>query len=242
MAVDTPATIAVIGAGPIGLEAALYARVLGYEVRIFEQHEIVGTLRRGDPARQVVWRESTSPLGIAALSAQDPRWQPPEPEAAISPADLAERYFLLLAQSDLLVDSLYLGSAVIGIERDLSPGEVVEEDEVAGFRLRIRTASSETEETVDVVIDASGPAVTSEADSLAFGALLGTKRGQSTAGDLSPQRLLTAEADYYVLGAKSAPVQSEFRFVDGLAQVRDLFTIIADRASLDLYARTAALS
>ncbi|MEC9117285.1 MAG: FAD-dependent oxidoreductase, partial [Planctomycetota bacterium] len=34
MAIDTPATIAILGAGPIGLEAALYARFLGYEVTV----------------------------------------------------------------------------------------------------------------------------------------------------------------------------------------------------------------
>ena len=34
MALDTPASIAVLGAGPIGLEAALYARFLGYDVQI----------------------------------------------------------------------------------------------------------------------------------------------------------------------------------------------------------------
>ena len=37
MAVDTPAKIAILGAGPIGLEAALYDRYLGYEVDVFER-------------------------------------------------------------------------------------------------------------------------------------------------------------------------------------------------------------
>ena len=32
MMLDTPATIAITGNGPIGLEAALYARFLGYQV------------------------------------------------------------------------------------------------------------------------------------------------------------------------------------------------------------------
>jgi len=43
MAIDTPARLVILGAGPIGLEAALYARFLGYDVEIFEQeslHEI----------------------------------------------------------------------------------------------------------------------------------------------------------------------------------------------------------
>lgn len=240
MAVDTPATIAVIGGGPIGIEAALYARFLGYDVRVFERHEIVSTLRQAAPGTEMIWRESVSPLGIAALSAQDPTWQPPEPTAAVSAAELAERYFLPLAQSDLLVDGIALGSEVVGIERDLAPGEVVEEDEVAGFRLRIRSASGESVETADVVIDASGAA--ENAASLSFGALAGAESVPANAGDHSPHRLVTAEADFYILGAKSRPATARFRFVDGLAQIRDLFTIIADRPTLDLYARIAATS
>ena len=37
MAIDTPARIAILGAGPIGLEAALYARYLGYDVDLYER-------------------------------------------------------------------------------------------------------------------------------------------------------------------------------------------------------------
>ena len=40
----TPRKIAIIGGGPIGLEAALYARTLGHEVVVYE---------RGDTAESV---------------------------------------------------------------------------------------------------------------------------------------------------------------------------------------------
>ena len=40
MAIDTPARIAVLGAGPIGLEAALYARFLGYDVDVYERGKV----------------------------------------------------------------------------------------------------------------------------------------------------------------------------------------------------------
>ncbi|HKD37575.1 MAG TPA: FAD-dependent oxidoreductase, partial [Pirellulales bacterium] len=40
MAVESPARIAVLGAGPIGLEAALYARYLGYEVDVYERGRV----------------------------------------------------------------------------------------------------------------------------------------------------------------------------------------------------------
>ncbi|HVW37886.1 MAG TPA: FAD-dependent oxidoreductase, partial [Pirellulales bacterium] len=46
MAVDTPARIAILGAGPIGLEAALYARYLGYDVDIYERGRAAENLLR----------------------------------------------------------------------------------------------------------------------------------------------------------------------------------------------------
>ena len=40
MAIDTPAHIIIIGAGPIGLETELYARYLGYQVTLIEKDEV----------------------------------------------------------------------------------------------------------------------------------------------------------------------------------------------------------
>ena len=34
--VESPASIAIIGAGPVGIEAALYGRFLGYDVDIYD--------------------------------------------------------------------------------------------------------------------------------------------------------------------------------------------------------------
>jgi len=213
MAVDTPATIAVIGAGPIGLEAALYARFLGYDVRVYERARVVERLRAaaaGEPA--LSWHSYTSPLGVAALAAQNPAWAPPTADAMLSPAELTEAYFLPLAASDLLVDHLLLGLEVLSLERDATgDSEPLAEDEILGFRLRVRVSDAERVDTADVVIDASGAAARS------FG-------------------LAPAEPDFYVLGAKCAAEPNAFRYVDGLVQIRDLFKIVADRTALDLYA------
>jgi hypothetical protein len=51
-----------------------------------------------------------------------------------------------------------------------------------------------------------------------------------------PQRLLRVEPDFYILGAKSRRNGDGFTFAEGLVQIRDLFTIIGDRTTLDLYA------
>jgi threonine dehydrogenase-like Zn-dependent dehydrogenase len=217
MAVDTPATIAVVGAGPVGLEAALYARFLGYDVRVYERGRVgENLLQSAGPRPTVAWQVSTSPLGIAALTAQRPDWKPPAPDAHLSSGQLAEAYFVPLAHSDLLADSVLVGTEVLSIERDASPdGQPPAEDEVPGFRLRVRDAAGERVDTADVVIDASG--------------------AMSSSFELGPR-----EVDYYVLGTKSADVPGDFLFAEGLAQIRDLFRIIADNSRLDLYATFAA--
>jgi hypothetical protein len=51
-----------------------------------------------------------------------------------------------------------------------------------------------------------------------------------------PEALANAEPDFYILGAKSFGRDSRFLISMGLAQIRDLFTILGDRAELDLYA------
>ena len=111
-------------------------------------------------------------------------------------------YFAPLAESDLLADHVLVGAEVLSIERDLSAEEpATEDDDVVGFRIHLRDAEGEH---ADVVIDASG------------------RLGRPFVRETSP-------ADFYVLGAKSAAGDGGFRFLTGLAQIRDLFQIVADR-------------
>jgi hypothetical protein len=256
MAVDTPATIAVIGAGPIGLEAALYARFLGYDVQVYEQGRVVEQLLKWGEARfETPWKLTASPLGLAALRTQDPNYQTPEDDDLLTAAELAAVYYQPLAASDLLVDRIHTETAVVAISRPpLADGDVVEEDDVLGFKLTLRDASGEREVEADVVIDASGlvvepandggvasaPAFTFRHDRQLHQSLnLNAGAGEGSAADArDPQRLLTAEPDFYVLGSKSDADGWGFPIHEGLRQIRDLFTIIGDRATLDLYSTT----
>ncbi len=51
--------IAVLGAGPIGLESALYARRLGFAVTVYERGQVADAVRRLGHVRPVqpVWLE-----------------------------------------------------------------------------------------------------------------------------------------------------------------------------------------
>lgn len=165
MAVDSPARIAVLGAGPIGLEAALYARYLGYEVDVYERGRVAEHLLQWGHVRMFTpFAANASPLGISAVATQDANWKPPPVEALITGRDFAERYCLPLAQSDLLADCIHEQTEVLAVSRgplrrqDLSGEDRAEFD----FRLLLRSMgggrfpAGERFATADVVIDCTG--------------------------------------------------------------------------------------
>jgi glycine/D-amino acid oxidase-like deaminating enzyme len=116
MAIDTPAKIAILGAGPIGLEAALYARFLGYEAVVFEAGEIAASVRRWGHVRMFTpFGMNRSPLGLAAIQAQDEQYQPPGDEELLTGNEWIDRYLLPLSCTDLLADHLRLDTTVVGI-------------------------------------------------------------------------------------------------------------------------------
>lgn len=162
MAIDTPAKIAIIGAGPIGLEAALYARYLGYEVELFERGSTAEHVRRWGHVRMFSpFRFNCSPLGLAALAAQDTVWRSPPDEARLTGREWAESYLLPLAHSDLLIDSIREQSEVLAVGRDGVLRNELAGDESRGdpdFRLLIRDVEGERYVLADIVIDASGVA------------------------------------------------------------------------------------
>jgi thioredoxin reductase len=161
MAMDTPARIAVLGAGPVGLETALYARFLGYDVDLYERGEICQNLRQWRHVRLFSpWRMNVSPLGLAALGAQDSAWRPALDEALVTGHELAERYFLPLARCDLLADHLQERTEVVAIGHErLLKNDLVDADTRADdpFRILLRQAAgAERTATADIVIDCTG--------------------------------------------------------------------------------------
>ena len=162
MAVDTPAKIAILGAGPIGLEAALYARFLGYNVCVYEQGtEIAAAVQAWGHVKMFTpFGMNRSSLGLAALAAQDEAYQPPQDDELISGRQWRERYLAPLSQSDLLADHVRLGERVIRIGKEqLLKGDLVGNEERGdwSFHLLVRDKPGrERIDEADVVIDASG--------------------------------------------------------------------------------------
>lgn len=174
MAIDTPAKIAVLGAGPIGLEAALYARFLGYDVVIFEEGEVAQSVRRWGHIRMFTpFGMNRSPLGLAAISAQDESYQPPGDEEYLTGNQWADRYLVPLSQTDLLADHLRLQTSVVQIgKEELLKGDLPGNDDRGDwpFRILVRDAAGQERiETADAVLDCTG--VFGQSNSLGHGGI-----------------------------------------------------------------------
>lgn len=162
MAIDTPAKIAILGSGPIGLETALYARFLGYSVAIYEQEtEAAAAVKAWGHVRMFTpFGMNRSPLGMAALSAHDEAWQPPKDDALLTGHEWRDRYLVPLSQTDLLADHLRLGQRVIRVGKEqVRKGDLVGDEERGDwpFRILVRDApGSERIDEADVVIDCTG--------------------------------------------------------------------------------------
>jgi cation diffusion facilitator CzcD-associated flavoprotein CzcO len=161
MAIDTPARLAILGAGPLGLEAALYARFLGYDVIVIEAGEVAEHVKRWGHLQMFSrFGHCRSPLGLAALAAQDEAYEPPADEARLTGREWREHYLLPLSATDLLVDHIRPHTRVVAVGK-----EVVWKGDLPGhpdrgdwsFRILVREADGkERIEMVDGVIDATG--------------------------------------------------------------------------------------
>ena len=116
--VESPATIAIIGAGPVGIEAAIYARFLGYYVSIFEERRVGHRmLDWHNRPLAVPLSECTTSLGHATIVAQNPEYQRRSPDDIFMGRTYAEEYLLPLAKCDLLFDDIHFLSPVSDVSR-----------------------------------------------------------------------------------------------------------------------------
>ena len=161
MAIDTPATIAILGAGPIGLETALYARFLGYDVVVYERGEIAENVMRWGHVRLFSpFGMNRSTLALGALAAQDPSWQPPGDDERLTGMEWAQRYLLPLSQTDLLADCIQTQTTVVQVGRvAASKTELIGDasrGEMSFLLLLRRSDGTEAHAQADIVIDTSG--------------------------------------------------------------------------------------
>jgi hypothetical protein len=149
--------IAIVGAGPVGLEAALYAQALGHDVTVYERGEVGHHVRQWSHVRLFSqFAINHSPLAARALT--DAGVALPDPNAFQTGGEYVASFLEPLARSTALrevirdhVDVLAIGREGL-LKRDLIGGD----RQAYPFRLLVSEEGIESTTTADIVLDCSG--------------------------------------------------------------------------------------
>ena len=149
--------IAILGAGPTGLEAALAAAERGLDYTLYEAAPSVAGYVRAWGHVQVFtpWDMNVSERARAVLGAD----RAPIGDALPTGDELADALYEPLAASDAVAPHLALGTRVRAVSRDgLLKSDEIGTGRRAGrpFRLLVERDGEESVEHADVVIDATG--------------------------------------------------------------------------------------
>jgi thioredoxin reductase len=156
---DSP-RIAILGAGPVGLEAALYAATLKLPVTLYERGRIGEHLHHWGHVRLFSpFGMNSTPLGRARIREDNPGDELPGDGALLTGREHVSAYLQPLAASPLLRDSLRTETTVLyvgrkGMLKDDSPGDPRRAQQP--FRLLLRTGKGERFDEADVVLDCTG--------------------------------------------------------------------------------------
>ena len=109
-------SLAVIGAGPIGLEAASAALDRGFDVHVFERGEVGDHLLAwGHVQLFTPWRMGMGPSGRARLERQG--WTAPDPESLPTGSELVSRYLAPLAALPEMRDRIHTHAQILHVSR-----------------------------------------------------------------------------------------------------------------------------
>src|SRR5262245_3381547 len=108
--------LAILGAGPIGLEAGLYAKQLGLQFTIYERGRLAEhVLRWGHVKLFSPFGMNATPLGRAAILGQRPKHEFPSNETCTSGREYVTQY--LLPAAETLTSFLQTETLVLRIGR-----------------------------------------------------------------------------------------------------------------------------
>ena len=117
MTLEPPGSIAVVGAGPLGVEAALYGRFLGYDVQLIEAAGIGNSMEaRRDDSLPMLPDRCLSPLALGALGAQADQEATADLMLPVTCGQWIDQFLVPLTDSDLLRGRLRMPARVVKIE------------------------------------------------------------------------------------------------------------------------------
>lgn len=149
--------IAVIGAGPVGLEAALYAKVAGFAVTVFERGQIAENhLHWGHVKLFTPFGMNVTPLGLQTLQREKTNHSLPAESDLHTGRQYRDAYLVPLAESALLLESIHTQTAVLQVGRS-SGIKKTNLDEKRPFRLLVRDGKGQERiEVADAILDCTG--------------------------------------------------------------------------------------
>ncbi|MER8954935.1 NAD(P)-binding domain-containing protein [Mesorhizobium sp. M0833] len=148
--------VAVIGAGPVGLAAAVHLIAQGIPVKVYEAgNAVASNLRDWGHVRVFTpWRYCVDQAARDLLEAHG--WRMPEPEAFPTADDLVADYLEPLAKLPQLSQSIETGARVVGISRWGADKVLSKGRGNRPFMLVVETATGTRRDSARAVIDASG--------------------------------------------------------------------------------------
>lgn len=246
---DPPGSIAVIGAGPLGIEAALYGRYLGYDVTLFERQRAADHWRsRAAEPLPLPSSRCWSPLAAAALEAQYPERFPAQGPLTIG--QWVDQGLVDLLETDLLRGRLRAPAEVTRIDlaervaadqgaaadRKTDSGQSVdpvgaataepsaaeEESPPPDFRLTVRVPT-------DPEADGGRPAETAEITADFEAVIVAVGVGET------PDYGFAIPTDYLFRVGERELSDTEASLREGFRQIVAIYAGLGGRSDLDLY-------
>lgn len=156
-----PTRVAVFGAGPIGLEAAIAAKVTGYDVTVYEAGapgEFVG--RWGHIRMFTPFGLNSSARGKQTIRHDNPKVELPDDADLLTGKEYREEYLVPLAESSTLSGCIKTKQSAVTVGRvgwrKTDPADP--RKPLPPFRMLIRDGNTNTErfETADLIFDCTG--------------------------------------------------------------------------------------
>jgi len=149
-------TVAIIGAGPVGLAAAAHVLERGFRPIVMEAGNSVGHSVRqwGHVQLFSPWEYNIDRAAARLLASTG--WNSPEPDQYPTGAELFERYLEPLATKTILARHIRTSSRVTDISRVGFDKLKTKGRERAPFEIRYRNGQGPVAVSADAVIDASG--------------------------------------------------------------------------------------
>ncbi len=157
---SNPRQIAILGCGPIGLEAAVVARKRGHSVTVYDAGLVAEHVNRWGHVRMFSpFGQNVTPWGRDCLNRVQPDRELPGDQDVVTGREWRDAYLVPLAESSLLKDCLQLQTTVLTIGRTgwRKTDETKSGQALPPFRILVRSPQGQERfDSADIILDCTG--------------------------------------------------------------------------------------